>query len=935
MGRKVLLLETDEQLRALVAPLLEARDFQVTQESSGHNALEMIAAEAPDLVMVGETLEDIDGIGFIIRLRQKEKDLKVVFLSQSWRDAEFFQMITKELKVAHIFHRPIKSSVFGVQVDALWHDQRRGLPHVQGQSPEPIPEPMGMVQEPVAAVPGSGTIPWPAPGTAANYHFPGLQNAQNQGGTAPGAGVPMPGQMQGQPMQGGLDPQRQSGNYQMPGQQGQMQGQQMRPRPAQRQTGTYVMPGQGGPMQGQPMQGPGGPMQGPGGPMQGPGGPMQNPDGRQNTGTYPMPGPQGPMQGQPMQGQPMPGPDGRHQTGNYAMPGPGGQQGPSRQTGNYQMPVPQGPMQGGMYQGQPIQYMGGPMPVPGGAPPLPGMPGGGPSAASMNAFADATLMNFRQRFSKSLPARLKAIEEIIEKVNRAQPDPNLIIEGRRLSHNLKGTSKSCGFDLLGNLAERMENSLRDMLEVANVNHELEWSHVDTALHEAKKEVDAVKMQFSDYLPTAEELANLNPNAAKAKVLVVSADPDLDTALPTDVKIGTNGGIPLEIIRAEVYSEVLERASRQNLDAALIEITDETRDAAFQLARELRSIVGYETLPLGFISKNDEGDRAEAAHAGASLFLEKPFTPQSLQESLQHLITIREGGRSRVLIVDDDPDFTDLITSTLGNEGMLVKALNDPKNVLEVLEEFTPDLMLLDVMMPGILGFDVCKKVRANGRWLDLPIIFLTAQTDLASRLSAFDSGGDDYLPKPVINVELLKRVKVRLDRARMQRERQDRDLLTGLLLRRAFSDHIEALVSESERHGFSFSLCLMDVDHFKKVNDSYGHMAGDRVLAYIGNLLRKRFRVEDLRGRWGGEEFILAFRHERKDTMNKALSRVLEELKKVEFTGDKGETFFTAFSAGMVNFPEDGTNLHDLVLNADRRLYLAKHNGRSQIVMEG
>jgi diguanylate cyclase (GGDEF)-like protein len=549
-------------------------------------------------------------------------------------------------------------------------------------------------------------------------------------------------------------------------------------------------------------------------------------------------------------------------------------------------------------------------------------------------------LSFRQKFSKSLPNRVKQIEQIISQVVRDKPDANLLIEGRRLSHNLKGTSRSCGFENLGSMAERIEYSLRDMLEVTDVNYKQEWGHVDSALLASKKEVELVKLQFSDYAPTAEELANLNPDAAKAKVLIVSREQIVVPAPGNGDRGRQQGhhgqqGIPLEIINIENHKEALERAARTQLDAALIEIPSDGRESAFQLARELRSMVGYETLPLGFISRNDDNDRAEAAHAGASLFLEKPYGPETLQQALQHLIAIREGGRSRVLIVDDDEDFTELISSTLGNEGMLVKALNDPTHVLDVLEEYTPDLVLLDVMMPGILGFDVCKKVRATGRWQDLPIIFLTAQTDLASRLSAFDCGGDDYLPKPVINVELLKRVKVRLDRARMQRERQDRDLLTGLLLRRAFVDHLTALISESERHAFNFTLCLMDVDHFKIVNDSYGHMSGDRVLAYFGKLLRKRFRVEDLRGRWGGEEFMLAFKHERKETMQKALSRVLEELKKVEFKGDQGESFYTAFSAGMVNFPEDGTTIHDLVLQADKRLYMAKANGRSQIVIDG
>ena len=778
MGRKILLLETDEQLRALIVPLLEARQFVVEQDTSGHKALETIADTHPDLVMVGEVLDDIDGIGFIIKLRQKDRDMKVAFLSQSWREAEFFQKVTKELKVAHIFHRPIKSSVFGVQVDALWHDQRRGLPPMPGASPAAVPQPMGCVPAPLGMVPQPGRI----------SHPPGMVM---QSAAIPAPANEAPG----------------SGNT---------------PWPAVGTTANYTIPA--------------------------------------------------------------------------SLPAPATEPAP---------PIPSAPL----------------------------------SQSSINLFADATLLNFRQKFSKSLPTRVKQIEQIIIQVNRESPDSNLIIEGRRLSHNLKGTSRSCGFDNLGNLSERIEYSLRDMLEVPEIDHTRAWGHIDSALLAAKKEVELVKLQFSDYAPTAEELANLNPDAAKAKVLVVSSEAVLSGCeggkqFPQPAHHAKQG-IPLEIITVEKHSDALDKAAKTQLDAALIEIPSEGRESAFQLARELRSMVGYETLPLGFISRNDDSDRAEAAHAGASLFLEKPYCPDTLQQALQHLIAIREGGRSRVLIVDDDEDFTELISSTLGNEGMLVKALNDPTHVLDVLEEYTPDLVLLDVMMPGILGFDVCKKIRGTGRWQDLPIIFLTAQTDLASRLSAFDCGGDDYLPKPVINVELLKRVKVRLDRARMQRERQDRDLLTGLLLRRAFGDHLSALISESERHNFNFTLCLMDVDHFKKVNDSFGHMSGDRVLAYIGKLLRKRFRVEDLRGRWGGEEFMLAFKHERKETMQKALNRVLEELKKVEFKGDQGESFYTAFSAGMVDFPEDGTTIHDLVLQADRRLYIAKANGRSQIVITG
>lgn len=720
MSKKILLVGEDEQLCNLMAPLLQARGHIVEPEISGHMALLRLCSELPDMVIVGEQLTDIDGVGWIAKMRQTHKDLLVVFVAQIWRDSEFYGRVTKELKVSQIFYRPIKSNLFAVQIESLWADRSSKAALVTGS--------LAKIQ------------------------------------AAAGGSVVGPGAI------------------------------------------TSVLP-----------------------------------------------------------------------------------------VATLQQPIP--------------------------------VPEGGTS--SLSALADATIVAFRQKFSRAVPVRVKQILDILNMTVHESPDPEMLIEARRLSHNLKGTALSCGFERLGTLSEKIELSMRNLLESPDVNVRLEWVNLDDAAIAMEKESDLIRMQFLDYIPAEDDRRKTNRNSARARVLVVSRDFVPELSGPGF------GGMPLDVIGAETAELALEKASKYQLDAALIEIRPEFKGVAFELARDLRSLSGYDNLPLGFISKNEESDRAEAAHAGASLFLEKPYGPESLQSVLQHLITIRDGGRWKVLLVDDDSDFTDMVSDALGNEGMLVRSLNDPSTVLDVLDEFNPDLMLLDVMMQGTCGFDVCKQIRAGGRWQDLPIIFLTAQTDLRSRLASFDAGGDDYLPKPVINVELLKRVKIRLDRARMARERQDRDVLTGLLLRRAFVDQLTGFISECQRHGFVFSLCLLDIDHFKQVNDQHGHIAGDRVLDYIGKLLRKRFRVEDLRGRWGGEEFILAFRHEMKETMHKALNRVLEELRTIEFKGDQGELFSVTFSAGIVDYPVDGTTIHDLVIQADRRLYKAKENGRNQIVIEG
>jgi diguanylate cyclase (GGDEF)-like protein len=538
---------------------------------------------------------------------------------------------------------------------------------------------------------------------------------------------------------------------------------------------------------------------------------------------------------------------------------------------------------------------------------------------------EVTLQGLRDKYTKVLPQRLEALSQAVAK---AKSDASGIPEARRLAHNLKGTASSSGFEPIGQAAGRIERAFDAITKGVTENVNKEWSEIESSLSLAVAQALLVSKQQKDTPEDQRRPAMQVPDLAKARVLIVSDDP-----LPA--LDGANGILPVELIRAASPSDAIDRACVFLLDAALIDVTTQTEAASFNLARSLRGMKGYENLPLGFIvNSGQKSDRIEGTHAGASIYLQKPLESHELQKAMQYLIGVREGGRSRVLIVDDDEDFAGIIAVTLANEGMLVRSIQDPARTQAMMEEFSPDLLLLDVNMPGVSGFDVCRMLRSTPRWQDVPILFLTAETGLDARITAFDAGGDDYLPKPVANVELLTRVKVRLERSRMLKERTDKDVLTGLLLRRPFMEQMEALLAEAQRHSFKFCMCLLDVDHFKKVNDTYGHLAGDRVLTYFGGLLKMRFRVEDLRGRWGGEEFIMAFRHETKDTMRGALTRVLDELSVTPFQGDHGETFHVTFSSGMASFPEDGDNLHDLVQRADRRLYIAKETGRKRVVTD-
>jgi diguanylate cyclase (GGDEF)-like protein len=380
------------------------------------------------------------------------------------------------------------------------------------------------------------------------------------------------------------------------------------------------------------------------------------------------------------------------------------------------------------------------------------------------------------------------------------------------------------------------------------------------------------------------------------------------------------------------AEAVVEARRARLDAALIDAS--AGEAALSLARELRAVPGHERLPLAFLSEQSGIDmRVAAAHAGASLFLQKPVDAYAFGAAVDQMLALGRQEMMRVLIVDDDPELIVSVAAVLEPEGILVRSAPDATRLVETLDEARPDLVLLDAMLPYVSGWDAIRIVRTTPEWRDVPILFLTGRTDLASRVAAFEAGADDYLGKPLVPEELLARVRVRLDRRRLLREMTERDPLTRCLSRRALLDALASRLSEARRHSRILSIALIDVDRFKRVNDTYGHLVGDHVLMALGRLLNARFRLEDVRGRWGGEEFVIVFPGETAHTAAVVLSRVLDEFRGLAFRGERGERFFVTFSAGVASFPADGVSVDALLRAADERLYEAKRGGRKHVVV--
>jgi diguanylate cyclase (GGDEF)-like protein len=341
----------------------------------------------------------------------------------------------------------------------------------------------------------------------------------------------------------------------------------------------------------------------------------------------------------------------------------------------------------------------------------------------------------------------------------------------------------------------------------------------------------------------------------------------------------------------------------------------------------------EQLPFALLSAHgDVEHRVAAANAGATLFLQKPIDPYAFGAAIDQMLAVGRGETVRLLIVDDDPDFAWCVASVLGSDAQIVKTLPDATRLLETLNEFRPDMILLDAMLPGVNGWDAIRVVRTVPEWQDVPILLITGRTDLEARVAAFEAGADDCIAKPLIPEELIARVRVRLRRRRLLREMTEHDPLTRCLSRRAVLEAFASRLSESRRYGRPLSAAVLDLDQFKNVNDAYGHLVGDQVLMTLGRLLNERFRLEDLRGRWGGEEFSLVFPNLPVTTAAAVLSRVLQEFQQLDFYSERGERFTVTFSAGMSSFPPDGATVDALVRAADGRLYEAKRAGGHTIV---
>ena len=346
------------------------------------------------------------------------------------------------------------------------------------------------------------------------------------------------------------------------------------------------------------------------------------------------------------------------------------------------------------------------------------------------------------------------------------------------------------------------------------------------------------------------------------------------------------------------------------------------------------------MPVMVLSDRPSGDfawRLAASRAGASAVLPLPLDPVALASWLGDVDRAARP-RSRILVVDDDAFVAEHCALTLEAAGFETHVECDPARVLLAIAAVRPDLLLLDMQMPGASGMEVASIIRQDRAATALPIVFLSAERDPERRLGARRVGGDDFIDKGVDPATLVEIVSMRTARARALSDMASRDGLTGLVGHAGFKERLDEIAGDRA----PCTVGMIDIDRFKAINDGHGHPAGDEVLRALARTLRGGLRATDTVARYGGEEFGVLI-----DASPHDACRALDRLRRrfAARTIDTGGGHVRAtFSAGLAALGPTGPGAsfdpsHDraraALLAADGALYRAKREGRDRIILAG
>jgi len=535
----------------------------------------------------------------------------------------------------------------------------------------------------------------------------------------------------------------------------------------------------------------------------------------------------------------------------------------------------------------------------------------------------AQLQALREAFCRDIPAR---IAEIVSAWKDPQaPDEAKLNQLQQLSHRLAGAAGTFGLHPLGEAARELELTAKAASAEGGSMAVALHAVLQDQLQKLQQAAESALLPAIPAPPPTRITAPESPLPAVPEVFLLYRGP----ALPEWAsQLATFG------FAQRTFTDCTDflNALREGTPPVAI-VDDEALPGFPSTSDPLGEFQATRSKPFPLIMLSNWPDltsRIQAVRAGCRAYLPKPPDLLSLVEAIEAHSLEAHANPLRVLVVEDDPLQSKHHAKVLKAAGMDVTEVNDPLKVMEPLVAGRPDLILIDVHMPGCTGVELATAIRQQEAFVGIPIVFLSQERLRSLQLEAMRHGGDDFLTKPVDPEHLVSIVSTRGQRGRVLRGHMVRDSLTGLLNHSSILDRLGSEAARARRGDECLSFAMLDLDHFKSVNDRFGHAAGDRVLRSLARMLQQRLRKTDLIGRYGGEEFAIILPGAAAPMATSILDEIREGFSALEFVFGEKHVRLT-FSAGVAEFPRcpEPERLAEM---ADEALYRAKREGRNRVL---
>lgn len=520
-------------------------------------------------------------------------------------------------------------------------------------------------------------------------------------------------------------------------------------------------------------------------------------------------------------------------------------------------------------------------------------------------------------YSKNLPEKIHSIE-VQWHAQLKQWDIAGFQNFHRDVHSLCGSAGTYGYTELSKTARQMEILLKEILACGELTHDDQekiqvfFGQLKSVLaHEAPKK----PLVFADEsIHTDNKL-----------VYVLEQETELVNELSDNLNQAGYHAQPLKNITS------LLNSVREKQPIAIIIDTNYLEKPALEQLIAMQDNQKTPTQLFCIVPNADLLPRLTAIRAGCVAYFQKPLDVSYLVQELNINCSSALNEAYRILILDDSKSLAEYYSLILKQADMITRAITNPLNLLKELETFQPDLLLMDVYMPECSGLELAMLLRKDRRYTKMPIIFLSTEDDKNKKLAAISLGGDDFLTKPISPHDLVSAVRSRSNRASILNYYMTTDSLTGLLNHSSILNRLNIEVARAKQQNLSLSFIMIDIDHFKSINDTYGHPFGDLVIKKLASLFMVSLRNRDIIGRYGGEEFALILPGADLESSQKICNDLRLQFSRNYFTVNEQKVHVT-ISVGISYF--NGSNdINSIVIEADKALYKAKENGRNQVVV--